>query len=47
MKRVIDAGGFIMNNRVNGVLAVTRALGDVSMKDVVVSYPYTTQVELQ
>ncbi|CAG8651659.1 7529_t:CDS:2, partial [Ambispora leptoticha] len=32
-KRIMDAGGFVMNNRVNGVLAVTRSLGDSSMKD--------------
>ncbi|KAI9216669.1 phosphatase 2C-like domain-containing protein [Blastocladiella britannica] len=45
-KRVIDAGGFMMNNRVNGVLAVTRSLGDVSMKDLVVGNPYTTEIEI-
>jgi protein phosphatase PTC1 len=27
----------MMNNRVNGVLAVTRALGDASMKDLIIS----------
>ncbi|KAI3645445.1 hypothetical protein MP228_008373 [Amoeboaphelidium protococcarum] len=46
MKRIIDVGGFIMNNRVNGCLAVTRALGDASMKDLVTSAPYTAQVAL-
>ncbi|KAH7075295.1 protein serine/threonine phosphatase 2C [Auriculariales sp. MPI-PUGE-AT-0066] len=45
-KRIMDAGGFVMNNRVNGVLAVTRALGDSSMKDFVVGAPYTTETEL-
>ena len=35
-----------MNNRVNGVLAVTRALGDSSMKEFVVGAPYTTETEL-
>jgi protein phosphatase PTC1 len=44
-KRVMDAGGFVMNNRVNGVLAVTRSLGDSAMKDFVVG-PYTTETEL-
>ncbi|KAI3657787.1 hypothetical protein MP638_000758 [Amoeboaphelidium occidentale] len=43
IKRVIDSGGFIMNNRVNGVLAVTRSLGDMSMKDLVLSQPFTTE----
>jgi hypothetical protein len=28
-----QAGGFIANNRVNGRLAVTRALGDMDFKD--------------
>jgi protein phosphatase PTC1 len=35
-KRIMDAGGFVINNRVNGVLAVTRSLGDSAMKDFVV-----------
>jgi len=35
-----------MNNRVNGVLNVTRALGDSSMKEFVVGSPYTTETEL-
>ena len=45
-KRIMDAGGFVMNNRVNGVLAVTRSLGDSSMKEFVVGSPYTTETEL-
>lgn len=45
-KRILSAGGFMMNNRVNGVLAVTRALGDSSMKDFIIGNPYTCQVEL-
>jgi hypothetical protein len=45
-KRIVDAGGFVMNNRVNGVLAVTRSLGDSAMKDFVVGAPYTTETEL-
>jgi protein phosphatase PTC1 len=36
----------MMNNRVNGVLAVTRALGDASMKDLIISNPYTTETIL-
>lgn len=35
-----------MNNRVNGVLAVTRSLGDSAMKDFVVGAPYTTETEV-
>jgi protein phosphatase PTC1 len=45
-KRITDAGGFMMSGRVNGVLAVTRSLGDSSMKDFVVGSPYTTETEL-
>jgi protein phosphatase PTC1 len=45
-KRIQDAGGFVLNNRVNGVLAVTRSLGDSSMKDFVVGAPYTTETPL-
>lgn len=42
----MDAGGFVMNNRVNGVLAVTRSLGDSAMKEFVVGSPYTTETAL-
>ncbi|KAI9300798.1 phosphatase 2C-like domain-containing protein [Cunninghamella echinulata] len=45
-KRIMDLGGFMMNNRVNGVLAVTRSLGDSVMKEFVVGNPYTTETEL-
>jgi protein phosphatase PTC1 len=45
-KRITDAGGFVMNNRVNGVLAVTRSLGDASVKEFVVGSPYTTETAL-
>jgi protein phosphatase PTC1 len=45
-KRIMDSGGFVMSGRVNGVLAVTRSLGDSSMKDFVVGSPYTTETEL-
>jgi protein phosphatase PTC1 len=46
-KRIANAGGLILNNRVNGVLAVTRALGDVYMKDLVTGHPYTTETVIQ
>ncbi|OAA41017.1 Protein phosphatase 2C [Metarhizium rileyi] len=46
-KRIENAGGLILNNRVNGVLAVTRALGDSYMKDLVTGHPYTTETVIQ
>ncbi|KAL2919767.1 ATPase [Polyrhizophydium stewartii] len=45
-RRIIEAGGFVMNNRVNGVLAVTRSLGDTSLKEWVIGNPYTTETVL-
>ena len=31
-RRVVEAGGMIFNERVNGVLAITRAFGDHQLK---------------
>ncbi|KAJ1516953.1 Protein phosphatase 2C 1 [Coelomomyces lativittatus] len=45
--RITKAGGLVLNDRVNGVLAVTRSLGDCSMKSLVVGNPYTTSLELE
>jgi len=51
-KRVIEAGGHIINNRVNGMLAMTRALGDFILKmpvlpnDVVSNVPDITSTDL-
>eukprot|EP01132_Coremiostelium_polycephalum_P009922 gene9922-12167_t len=45
-KRITEAGGFVVNNRVIGLLAVTRSLGDHSMKDYVIGDPYQRQVKL-
>jgi len=52
VKRVIEAGGFIQNDRVNGMLAMTRALGDHILKmpmlpnDVVSNVPDITSTEV-
>ncbi|EGS20824.1 phosphatase 2C-like protein [Thermochaetoides thermophila DSM 1495] len=46
-RRITNAGGLILNNRVNGVLAVTRALGDSYMKELVTGHPYTTETVIQ
>lgn len=45
-RRIIGSGGLIINNRVNGILAVTRALGDTYMKDFIISHPFTTETIL-
>lgn len=46
VRRIQEAGGFVLNNRVNGVLAVTRSLGDSAMKEYVVGQPYTSTMDL-
>jgi len=46
-KRIVDAGGFVVLNRVNGILAVTRSLGDHAMKDYVIGEPYLTEILLE
>lgn len=46
INRVRSSGGLIMKNRVNGVLAVTRSLGDSYMKDLVIGKPFTTSTEI-
>lgn len=45
--RVRAAGGFVCSGRVNGCLAVSRALGDHCMKSVVVCTPATNSVPLE
>lgn len=45
-KRIQEAGGFIVLNRVNGILAVTRSLGDYAMKEYVTGEPYTQDEQL-
>ena len=45
-KRIMEAGGFVMSGKVDGVLAVTRSLGNSPMKEFVVGSPYTTETEL-
>merc|ERR1712137_408068 len=44
--RIQAAGGFVVMNRVNGILAVARALGDISMKDYVSGEPHTKCTEV-
>lgn len=46
-KRIMDAGGFVVLHRVNGILAVTRSLGDHAMKDYVIGDPHLMEVKLE
>ncbi|ODQ81252.1 hypothetical protein BABINDRAFT_160629 [Babjeviella inositovora NRRL Y-12698] len=44
--RISNAGGIMIKSRVNGMLAVTRSLGDSYMKDLVVGNPFATATEI-
>jgi serine/threonine protein phosphatase PrpC len=46
VKRIQDAGGLVVLNRVSGILAVTRSLGDLKMKEYVIGDPYCESHEL-
>lgn len=43
VERIEAAGGFCYRNRVLGVLAITRSLGDQVLKNFVLGYPYVDQ----
>lgn len=44
--RVRDNGGLVVKNRVNGVLAITRSLGDSYIKNLVTGRPFTTSTQI-
>lgn len=46
IERIRDAGGLVVKNRVNGVLAITRSLGDSYVKNLVTGSPFTTATEI-
>ncbi|KAI8321412.1 protein phosphatase 2C, partial [Martensiomyces pterosporus] len=46
-QRISECGGYVFNGRVNGILAVTRALGDSSLKPFVIGNPFTTETHLE
>lgn len=45
-KRIEAAGGFILRDRILGILSVARAIGDHTMKKYVISEPHTEIVKL-
>ena len=45
-RRIEENGGIIIGNRVNGILAVTRSLGDKYVKEFVIGKPFTTMIEI-
>jgi serine/threonine protein phosphatase PrpC len=45
-QRIIASGGFINGGRVNGMIVVTRSLGDHNMKDYLSNVPHVAAVEL-
>ena len=46
IKRIYKNGGLVLGGRVNGVLAVSRSLGDIYLKEFVLGAPYTTMTEV-
>jgi serine/threonine protein phosphatase PrpC len=44
--RIQQRGGWVVNGKVAGVLSVTRAFGDVELKDFIDAEPHTTSVVL-
>ena len=45
-QRIRAAGGFITNERVSGMLAITRSLGDAELKEFVSGNPFTSAIDL-
>lgn len=46
-ERICDGGSFVCGGRVNGILAISRALGDHAMKSVVIPTPHTVTYPIQ
>ncbi|CAM9875621.1 unnamed protein product, partial [Scytosiphon promiscuus] len=45
-ERVSAAGGFVLRNRVLGILAVSRSFGNQGMKELVTAVPYVSETSL-
>jgi len=45
VRRVEQAGGFVLRDRVVGILAVSRSVGDHGMKDYVIATPFQRSIE--
>ncbi|CAN0599132.1 unnamed protein product [Laminaria digitata] len=46
-ERVHAAGGFVLRNRVLGILAVSRSFGNQGMKEFVTSVPYISETRYE
>lgn len=46
MTRINTSGGFVLKERVMGVLAVSRSLGDHGLKDMVIARPHITSAQV-
>jgi len=44
--RIEQSGGFLFKNRVLGILAITRSMGDQMLKQFVIAHPFVNQVEV-
>ena len=46
-ERIVEAGGFVTRQRVLGILAVSRAFGDHSMKDFIIASPHVREASVR